>query len=55
MIKSDLRFNKPKSKLKSNVEKTTSPLPPNLQIFKEKILSRNGFRVNKWALKFSKY
>ena len=43
LIKSRLRFNKQKPKIKQEYNKTQSTLPPNLQIFKQKLLSGNGF------------
>ena len=43
LIKSRLRSNKHKPKLKQELNKTQSQLPPNLQAFKQKLLSGNGF------------
>ena len=42
-IKSRLHSNKQKSKIKQEVNKTESKLPPYLQSFKQKLLSGNGF------------
>ena len=41
--KSRLHSNKPKPKMKKEVNKTKSNRPPNLQPFKQKSLSGNGF------------
>ena len=43
LIKSRLHSNKQKSKIKQEYNKTQSTLPPNLQSFKQKLLSGNGF------------
>ena len=43
LIKSRLHSNKHKPKIKQESNKTKSNLPPNLQIFKQKLLSGNGF------------
>ena len=43
LIKSRLHSNKKKTKIKKEIIYTKSSLPPNLQIFKQKILSGNGF------------
>ena len=43
LIKSRLHSNKNKPKIKQESNKTTSNLPPNLQIFKQKLLLGNGF------------
>ena len=43
LMKSRLHSNKHKPKIKQEYNKTQSNLPPNLQLFKQKLLSRNGF------------
>ena len=43
LIKSRLCFNKQKPKIKQEYNKTQSKLPPNLQIFKQNLLSGSGF------------
>ena len=43
LIKSRLHSNKNKPKIKQEVNNTKSNLPPNLQTFKQKLLSGNGF------------
>ena len=43
LIKSRLHPNKHKSKIKQEINNTKSSLPPNLQTFKQKFLSGNGF------------
>ena len=43
LIKPRLRTNKHKPKIKKELSKTQSNLPPNLQAFKRKLLSGNGF------------
>ena len=43
LIKSRLRTNKHKPKVKQEPYNTKSFLPPNLQSFKQKLLSGNGF------------
>ena len=43
LIKSRLFSNKHKPKIKQELNNTKSNLPPNLQSFKQKILSGNGF------------
>ena len=43
LIKSRLCFNKQKPKTKQEYSETQSKLPPNLQIFKQKLLTGNGF------------
>ena len=43
LIKSRLHCNKHKPKIKQEISKTKSNLPPNLQTFKQKVLSGNGF------------
>ena len=49
LIKSRLHSNKHKSKIKQQPDKTKSKLPPNLQSFKEKLLSRIGSIICKCA------
>ena len=41
--KSRLHSNKNKPKIKQAINNTKSTLPPNLQSFKQKLLSGNGF------------
>ena len=43
LIKSRLHCNKHKPKIKQELDKTKSNLPPHLQSFKQKLLSGNGF------------
>ena len=43
IIKSRLHSNKHKPKIKHEIKNTKSTLPPNLQSFKQKLLSGNGF------------
>ena len=43
LIKSRLKSNKHKPKIKQEVTNTKSNLPPNIQSFKQKLLSGNGF------------
>ena len=43
LIKSRLHSNKQRPKIKHGSDKTKSNLPPNLQSFKQKLLSGNGF------------
>ena len=43
LIKSRLHSNKHEPKNKQQVKNTKSTLPPNLQSFKQKLLSGNGF------------
>ena len=45
LIKSRLHPNKHKPKIKQEQNNTKSNLPPNLQAFKRKLLSGNGFVV----------
>ena len=47
LIKSRLHSNKHKPKIKQEINKTKSTLPPNLQSFKQKLLSGNSFVVYK--------
>ena len=43
LIKSRLHSNKQKPKIKQEINNTKLKLPPNLQSFKQKLLSGNGF------------
>ena len=43
LIKSRLNPNKNKTKIKQKINNNNSSLPPNLQSFKRKLLSGNGF------------
>ena len=43
LIKSRLHYNKDKPKIKQEQNNIKSNLPPNLQAFKQKLLSGNGF------------
>ena len=45
IIKSRLHCNKHKAKIKQEVTSTKSNLPPQLQSFKQKLLSGNGFII----------
>ena len=45
LIKSRLHSNKHKRKIKQEINKTKSNLPPHLQSFKRKLLSGNGFFI----------
>ena len=45
IIKSRLHSNKHKPKTKQEINNTKSILPPNLQSFKQKLLSGNGFII----------
>ena len=47
LIKSRLRSNKHKPKIKQEINITESNLPPHLQSFKRKLLSGGGFLVYK--------
>ena len=47
IIESKLRCNKHKPKNKQEVNITKSNLPPNLQSFKQKLSSENGFFEHK--------
>ena len=47
LIKSRLHSNKHKPKIKPEYNQTQSGLPPNLQLFKQKLLSGNFFIINK--------
>ena len=47
LIKSRLLSIKHKPKIKQEVKNTKSNLPPHLQIFKQKLLSGNGFIIYK--------
>ena len=43
LIKSRVHPHKHKPKIKQEINNTKSNLPPNLQSFKQKLLSRKGF------------
>ena len=43
LIKSRLHSNKHQPKIKPEVNNNKSNLPPNVQAFKQKLLSRSGF------------
>ena len=43
LIKSRLHSNKHEPKIKQEINNTKSNLPPNLQSFKQKLLSGSGF------------
>ena len=43
LIKSRLHYNKNKPKIKQEINNTKLNLPSNLQSFKQKLLSGNGF------------
>ena len=45
--KSKLHSNKHKPKIKQEINNTKSNLPPNLQEFKQRLLSGNGFLLYK--------
>ena len=45
IIKSKIHSNKHKPKLKQEINITKPNIPPNLQSFKQKLLSGNGFLV----------
>ena len=47
LIKSRLHSNKDKPKIKQEVNNTKSNLLPHLQLFKQKLLSGNGFIIYK--------
>ena len=47
LLKSRLHPNKNKPKFKQETNNTKSNLPPNIQIFKQKLLSGNGFILYK--------
>ena len=47
LIKSRLHSNKHNPKIKQEINNTKSTLPPNLQSFKQKLLSGNSFVVYK--------
>ena len=47
LIKSRLHSNKNKPKIKQEINNTKSNLPPNLQSFKQKLFSGNGFFIYK--------
>ena len=45
--KSRLHSNKQKPKIKQEINNSISSLPPHLQLFKQKLLSGNGFIIYK--------
>ena len=47
LLKSRFHSNKQKPKIKPEVKKNKSNLPPHLQSFKQKLLSGNGFIIYK--------
>ena len=47
ILKSSLHPEKHEPKIKQEINSTKSNLPPNLQSFKQKLLSGNGFVVYK--------
>ena len=47
LIKLKLHSNKHKPKIKQELNITKSNLPPHLQLFKQKLLSGNGFIIYK--------
>ena len=47
LIKTRLNSNKHKPKMKLELNNTKSYLPQNLQSFKQKLLSGNGFLINR--------
>ena len=47
LIKTRLHSNKQKIKIKPELNKTKSNLPPHLQTFEQKLLSGNGFLKHK--------
>ena len=47
LIKSRLHPNKHKAKIKQEINNNKSNIPPNLQLFKQKLLSGNGFIIYK--------
>ena len=53
LIKSRLQTNKNKPKIKPELNSTKSSLPPNLQAFKQKLLSGIGFLYINELRKFS--
>ena len=55
LIKTSLHSSKHKPKVKKEVNNTKSNLPPNLQSFKQKLLSRNCLLVYKGARKISSF
>ena len=46
-LKSRLNLNKNRPKPNPKLENSRSQLPPNLQIFKQKLLSEDGFMIYK--------
>ena len=51
LIKSRLQSDKHKIKIKQQINNTKSTLPPNLQFFKQKLLSGNGL----WCIDENSY
>ena len=47
LIKSRLHSNKNKPKIKQEINNTNPSLPPNLQLFKQKLLSGKSFLIYK--------
>ena len=47
LIKSRLHSNKHKPKIKQELNNTKTNIPPHIQIFKQKLLSGNGFIIYK--------
>ena len=47
IVKSRLPSNEHKPKIKQELNSSKSKLPPHLQLFKQKLLSGNGFVENK--------
>ena len=47
LIKSRFYSNKQKPKIKQEIKNTKTNLPPHLQSFIQKLLSGNGFLINK--------
>ena len=48
-----MNFNEKRQKPNQKFEIIQSQLPQNIQTFKQKLLSGNGFLVDKWALRVS--
>ena len=53
LIKSRLHSNKHKPKIKQEINNTKSNLPPNIQSFKQKLLSGNGLYLINELRRFS--
>ena len=49
LIKSRLHPNKQKTKIKQEINNTKSNLPQNLELFKQKLLSGNGFLKDNYS------